>query len=437
MTIMTEASNARSAAARVLSRVLGEGRSLSAVLPPALNRIAPRERGLLQELCYGTLRWYPQLQALLTRLLRTPLKPSENEVQAMLLLGLYQLLYLRLPDYAAVAATVAAARELGKNWATGLINGILRNFQRRRDDYLTELERDPCGRYAHPAWLLRCLQEDWPEEWPAIVAANNRHPPYSLRVNLARLSRQDYLQQLAAASIEAVPTPFSRAGLILAKACETQALPGFAQGWVSVQDIAAQLAAELLAPAPGLRVLDACAAPGGKACHLLETEPSLSLLALDKDAERLRQVDDNLQRLGLSATTRVGDACKPTDWWDGRPYDRILLDAPCSGTGVLRRHPDIKVLRRPKDIEPLAAQQRALLQTLWPLLKPGGRLVYATCSVLKRENERNLAAFLADQPDAHEVPLAVAWGRPGCQGRQILPGETDMDGFYYCVLEKG
>ncbi|HYQ90828.1 MAG TPA: 16S rRNA (cytosine(967)-C(5))-methyltransferase, partial [Candidatus Competibacteraceae bacterium] len=219
--------------------------------------------------------------------------------------------------------------------------------------------------------------------------------------------------------------------------CETQALPGFAQGWVSVQDIAAQLAAELLAPAPGLRVLDACAAPGGKACHLLETEPSLSLLALDKDAERLRQVDDNLQRLGLSATTRVGDACKPTDWWDGRPYDRILLDAPCSGTGVLRRHPDIKVLRRPEDIEPLSAQQRALLQALWPLLKPGGRLVYATCSVLKRENERNLTAFLADQPDAHEVPVAVAWGRPGCQGRQILPGETDMDGFYYCVLEKG
>ncbi|MFO1428527.1 MAG: 16S rRNA (cytosine(967)-C(5))-methyltransferase RsmB [Candidatus Competibacteraceae bacterium] len=434
---MTEAGNARTAAARVLSRVLAEGRSLSAVLPPVSSRIAPRERGLLQELCYGTLRWYPQLQALVTRLLRTPLKPRESEVQALLLLGLYQLLYLRLPDYAAVAATVAAARELGKNWATGLINGVLRNFQYHREDYLAELERDPCGRYAHPAWLLHSLQEDWPEDWPAIVAANNRHPPYSLRVNLARLSRQDYLQCLAAEGIDAAPIPFSRAGLTLAKACEAAALPGFAQGWVSVQDGAAQLAAELLAPAPGLRVLDTCAAPGGKAGHLLETEPGLALLALDKDADRLRQVDDNLRRLGLTATTRVGDAGKPADWWDGRPYDRILLDAPCSGTGVLRRHPDIKVLRRPADIAPLAARQRALLEALWSLLKPGGRLVYATCSILKRENERNLAEFLATQPDAHDLPPAVIWGRPGSPGRQILPGEADMDGFYYCVLEKG
>jgi len=437
MTTMTGVGNARTAAARVLGRVLVDGRSLSAVLPPALTWTVPRERGLLQELCYGTLRWYPQLQALLARLLRAPLKPREGEVQALLLLGLYQLLHLRLPDYAAVSATVAAARELDKDWATGLINAVLRNFQRRRGDWLAGLERDPSGRYAHPAWLLHCLEDDWPKDWPAIVAANNAHPPYSLRVNLARLSRPDYLCRLAEAGMAARPAPFSHAGIILDQACEAEALPGFMEGLVSVQDSAAQLAAELLAPAPGLRVLDACAAPGGKACHLLETEPTLSLLALDKDPGRLRQVDDNLRRLGLTATTRAGDALTPADWWDGLPYDRILLDAPCSGAGVLRRHPDIKVLRRSEDIEPLAGRQRALLEALWPLLKPGGRLVYATCSVLKRENELNLENFLTAQPNAREYSLTVAWGRPRPQGRQILPGEAAMDGFYYCCLDKG
>lgn len=437
MTITAGVTNTRTVAACVLSRVIGKGNSLSAALPPALTQVAARERGLLQELCYGTLRWYPQLQVLLTRLLRNPLESHEYEVQALLLLGLYQLLHLRLPDYAAVSATVAAARELGKNWATGLINAVLRNFQRRRRVWLAELEGDACGRYAHPDWLLRCLQDDWPEDWPAIVTAANTHPPYSLRVNLARLSRQNYLQRLADAGMAAAPAPFSRAGIILEKATDVDDLPGFAEGLVSVQDTAAQLAAELLALGPGLRVLDACAAPGGKTCHLLETEPTLALLALDQDGGRLHPIRDNLQRLGLAATTRAGDALAPMDWWDGLPYDRILLDAPCSGTGVIRRHPDIKVLRRPEDIEPLAEQQRALLDGLWPLLKPGGRLVYATCSVLKRENELNLAGFLAARADAREDTIVTAWGRPRPQGRQILPGETAMDGFYYCCLSKG
>jgi 16S rRNA (cytosine967-C5)-methyltransferase len=391
---------------------------------------------LLQELCYGTLRWYPQLHYLLEQLLHKPLKPHEYEVQALLLLGLYQLLHLRVPDYAVVAETVAAARGLGKDRVAGLINAVLHNFQRRRSAWLAELERDASGHHAHPVWLLRRLQDDWPEHWQAMVAANNTRPPYSLRVNLARLSRQTYEEHLAAAGIAAQPTPFSAAGITLAKACEVDALPGFREGWVSVQDPAAQLAAGLLDLRPGLRVLDACAAPGGKTGHILETEPDLTLLALDSDAERLLQVRANLQRLGFAADIRTGDAGAPESWWNGIPYDRILLDAPCSGTGVIRRHPDIKVLRRAADIEPLAARQRALLDALWPLLKPGGRLLYVTCSVLRQENEGTVAGFLSAHRDAHEYPILAAWGHARPQGRQILPGESDMDGFYYACLVK-
>jgi 16S rRNA (cytosine967-C5)-methyltransferase len=436
MTTTTAVSNPRIAAAWVLSQVVGGKQSLNTVLPPALARVEIRERGLLQELCYGTLRWYPQLHYLLEQLLHKPLKPHEHEVQALLLMGLYQLLHLRVPDYAVVAEAVAAAHGLGKDRVAGLINAVLRNFQRRRSAWLAELERDASGHNAHPVWLLRRLQDDWPEHWQAIVAANNTRPPCSLRVNLARLSRQRYGEYLAAAGIAAQPAPFSAAGITLAKACEVDALPGFREGWVSVQDLAAQLAAGLLDLRPGLRVLDACAAPGGKTSHILETVPALALLALDSDAKRLLQVQANLQRLGLAADIRTGDAGVPESWWDGVPYDRILLDAPCSGTGVIRRHPDIKVLRRAADIGPLAARQRALLDALWPLLKPGGRLLYVTCSVLQQENERIVAAFLAAHPNAHEHPILAAWGHARPQGRQILPGEADMDGFYYACLVK-
>jgi 16S rRNA (cytosine967-C5)-methyltransferase len=437
MTETTGTTPTRIAAARVLGQVVGAGQSLNTVLPAALARVAVRERGLLQELCYGTLRWYPQLQYLLERLLRKPLDPCEHEVHALLLMGLYQLLHLRVPAYATVSEAVTAARGLGKSRTTGLINAVLRNFQRRRHTWLAELERDACGHNAHPAWLLHRLQDDWPEHWQALVAANNARPPYTLRVNLARLSRQAYLESLAAAGLEARPTPFSAAGITLAEACEVALLPGFREGWVAVQDAAAQLAAGLLDLRPGLRVLDACAAPGGKTCHILETEPHLSLLALDSDAGRLRQVQANLQRLGLAAATRTGAAEAPAGWWDGLTYDRNLLDAPCSGTGVIRRHPDIKVLRRADDIDSLAVRQRTLLEALWPLLKPGGKLVYATCSVLQQENERNVAGFIAAHPDTREHPIPAAWGQARLPGRQILSGESGMDGFYYACLSKG
>lgn len=427
--------NVRALAARVLSRVLGDGRSLAGALPEALNGTLERDRALLQEICYGVLRWHPQLRFLLDRLLAKPLPSGQQEVEALLLSGLYQLLHLRIPDYAVVSEAVAAARNLNKGWAGGLINGVLRGFLRRRDALLAEVRQDAAARTAHPAWLLRQLEADWPQDWQAIVAADNTRPPYHLRVNLARLRRDDYLARLAAAGIEAFASPVVESAVTLAAAIDVERLPGFAEGLVSVQDMATQLAAQLMDLQPGQRVLDACAAPGGKTCHMLEREPRLAhLLALDNDAERLIRVRENLDRLGFQARIEAGDGLHPHTWWDGVCYDRILLDAPCSGTGVIRRHPDIKVLRTSTDIEAFADRQRALLDSLWPLLAPGGMLVYATCSVLKRENEAVVAGFLATHPDAREWTIAAPWGREGLHGRRIPSGEMGMDGFFYVRL---
>ena len=427
--------NVRAVAARLLGQVLGQGQSLARVLPPALEQVDPRDRGLLQELGYGICRWQPMLQALLDRLLERPLDPSEPAVRALLLTGLYQLHYLRIPEHAAVAETVTAARQLRKPWAAGLVNAVLRAFLRRRAELLAALETDREARTAHPRWLLDVLQRDWPDDWSAIIAANNARPPMTLRVNSRRVSREDYRSRLAEAGWTAEPAAPPTA-LTLAEPVEPTLLPGFTEGWISVQDAAAQWAAPLLDLRPGLRVLDACAAPGGKTGHLLECSPNLDLTALDWDATRLERVRETLVRLRASAHLVVGDAERPTEWWDGILYDRILVDAPCSATGVIRRHPDIKLLRREQDINALAESQQAMLSSLWPLLRPDGRLVYATCSVLRRENEDVMAAFLATHPDAWETPITADWGRALLHGRQILPGEAGMDGFYYAVLVK-
>ncbi len=428
--------NVRAVAAQVVGQVLGDGRSLAAVLPLALGRVAPRDQGLLRELCYGVCRWQPQLQLLLDTLLNRPLNPRESVARALLLTGLYQLQHLRIPDHAAVAETVAAARHLNKAWVAGLTNAVLRAFLRRRVELLARVVADPVAETAHPRWLLDQLQRDWPDQWPAIVAANNARPPLTLRVNGRRGDRDAYCARLAVAGQCAEPVAAVATALVLAEPVEPSALPGFAEGQVSVQDAAGQLAAPLLAVAPHMRVLDACAAPGGKTAHLLECAPNLELTALDQDAGRLAQVRDNLQRLGLSARLIAGDASQPAAWWDGQPYARILLDAPCSATGVIRRHPDIKLLRRESDIALLASRQSALLTALWPLLQSGGRLLYATCSVLRRENEQVIADFLAAHPDAVEQIITADWGHTLRHGRQILPGEAGMDGFYYAALAK-
>lgn len=426
----------RALAAQTLDQVLSEGRSLSSALPPALAQAAPPDRGLLQELCYGACRWQPQLQAVLNRLLQRPLPADQRPVPALLLIGLYQLWHLRIPDHAAVAETVAAVRVLHKPRLAGLVNAVLRNALRRRAELSAFIATDPVAQTAHPHWLLDRLQQDWPDAWPAIIAANNARPPFTLRVNSLQAERDDYRQRLAALGKTSERSALSATALTLTDPVEPALLPGFAEGWVSVQDTAAQLAVPLLEALPGMRVLDACAAPGGKTGHLLESVPDLDLTALDQDADRLARVRNNLQRLQLTARLIVGDARRPADWWDDVPYDRILLDAPCSGTGVIRRHPDIKLLRRAGDMAELAGQQRALLERLWPLLKPGGRLVYATCSVLPQENAAVIAHFLATHADAVEQPIVAAWGRALAHGRQLLPGADDADGFYYAVLSK-
>ena len=426
----------RALAAQALAQILGEGRSLTTVLPPALECAAPLDRGLLQELCYGVCRWQPQLQAVLDRLLQRPLPSTERSVHALLLVGLYQLWHLRIPDHAVVAETVAAVRTLRKPRMAGLINAVLRNALRRRAELAALIEADLEARSAHPRWLLERLQQDWPEDWTAIVIANNARPSFTLRVNRLQVDRESYQQQLATIGKIAEPSLLVETALTLTESVDPAGLPGFTEGWLSVQDAAAQLAAPLLDLQPEMRGLDACAAPGGKTSHLLECAPKIDLTALDQDAERLRRVRDNLNRLRLSARLIAGDARRPSDWWDGVAYDRILLDAPCSATGVIRRHPDIKLLRRAGDIAALAGQQRAILTSLWPLLKPGGRLLYATCSVLRQENDQVIAAFLAAHPDAKEQPINACWGRALAHGRQILPGEAGMDGFYYALLIK-
>lgn len=426
----------RTAAAQVIGQILRQQGSLSSALPAIQPKVSESERALLQELCFGTLRWQPQLDAYLGKLLDKPLRGKDSDIQALLLLGLYQLLYTRIPDHAAIGETVEVARGLKKPWATKLINGVLRRFQRERRMLEVQLQADPVFTSSHPQWLLQRIRQAWPEQAEAIIAANNAHPPFTLRLNSRHQDRQAYLAALAQLDIDAQQTPFSPDGLTLAQARDPSSLPLFAEGGISVQDEAAQLCADLLELVPGQHVLDACSAPGGKTGHMLERQPDLRVVALDNDERRLLRVRENLARLNVSANILCGDASNAAQWWDGESFDRILLDAPCSATGIIRRHPDIKVLRTAVDIDRLASLQGAILDSLWPLLKPGGVLLYATCSIMPEENTQVVEAFLARQAQAACDLLAADWGIAQPCGRQLLPAETGHDGFYYARLRK-
>lgn len=428
----------RAAAVRILTQVLGQGRSLSSLLPELQEQIAqPADRAFAQQLCFGVLRFLPRLEACASRHLRRPLKTRDRDIRIILLLGLYQLIYLRTPDHAAVSETVALTRSAGKPWARGLVNAVLRGFLREREKTLAEVDRDEAIALAHPRWLFEMLRADWPDEYRAIAEANNRQPPMVLRVNRLRVERSVWLQRARLAGVEGSAAPFTESGVVLRRPWDVAALPGFSEGEVSVQDAAAQLAVDLLDLRPGQRVLDACAAPGGKTAHIAEREPRLAeLVAVDVERKRLQRVEENLRRLGLRAHLVEGDARDPASWWDGNPFDRILLDAPCSATGVIRRHPDIKVLRRADDIPEVVVKQQQLLESMWSLLNPGGILLYVTCSVLKRENVRQITDFVENHPDARELPITGEWGRVMTVGRQVLPDEHQMDGFYYACLRK-
>ncbi|ANY85693.1 MULTISPECIES: 16S rRNA (cytosine(967)-C(5))-methyltransferase RsmB [Pseudomonas] len=429
--------NPRLAAARALAAVLSGKASLNSSLPAQLDKVEERDRGLVQDLAFGTARWQPRLDLLAAQLLQKPFKAADADVQALLLVGLYQLFYTRIPAHAAIGETVGCADKLKKPWAKGLLNAVLRRAQREGEALLADMERDPVVRTAHPRWLQKALKAFWPEQWEAICAANNAHPPMILRVNRRHHSRDAYLALLAEAGISASPCQYSRDGILLAEACDVRGLPGFAEGWVSVQDEAAQLAADLMELAPGQRVLDACCAPGGKTCHLLEAEAGLGeVVAIDLEAKRLARVRENLDRLKLDAQLIACDARDTTSWWDGKPFQRILLDAPCSATGVIRRHPDIKLTRQADDIPALAALQGELLDALWPTLEVGGMLVYATCSSLPTENTDVIDAFLARTPGARELDLALDAGVRQPHGRQLLAQEGGHDGFYYAKLIK-
>jgi 16S rRNA (cytosine967-C5)-methyltransferase len=432
--------DARACAAQVLVRVIADGRSLSDALPVAVQILVdPRQRALVQELSYGTLRWYYRLDALLQRLLKKPLKQRDADVYCVLLVGLYQLDQLAMPQRVAVNETVQATHALNKQWASGLVNAVLRNYQRQAAALDEAVAVEPVAGYAHPAWLIERLQSDWPQDWERILVANNARPPFSLRVNRQRMTRAEYLEALADQSLEADLLEHTAAGLRLDKPVPVDVLPGFAEGYVSVQDGAAQLAAGLLDLQPGQRVLDACAAPGGKTAHIVESEPGLAqVTAVDIAPRRLARIGENLSRLSLRANLVEGDAGEPSVWWDGQGYDRILLDAPCSATGVIRRHPDIKLLRKSTDIASLVSMQARLLRAMWPLLSSGGMLLYCTCSVLADENSEQIARFLETHTEAAEVPIDAVWGRECRHGRQVLPGENDMDGFYFaCLIRSG
>lgn len=429
--------NPRLAAAKALAAVLSGKASLNSSLPTQLDKVEDRDRGFTQDLAFGTARWQPRLSALAEKLLQKPFKAADADVEALLLVGLYQLLYTRVPAHAAIGETVGCADKLKKPWAKGLLNAVLRNAQRESESIFAELERDPVVRTAHPRWLQKSLKAFWPEQWEAICEANNAHPPMILRVNRRHHSRDDYLGLLTEAGIAATPCIYSRDGIILEAAADVRSLPGFAEGWISVQDEAAQLAADLLDLAPGQRVLDACCAPGGKTCHILEAEPALAgVVAVDLEAKRLVRVKENLERLGLNAELIAADGRDTEKWWDGKPFQRILLDAPCSATGVIRRHPDIKLTRQPDDIVALAQLQGELLDAMWKTLEVGGILLYATCSTLPTENTEVIAAFLERTPGARDLDLATTAGIKQPHGRQLLAQQGGHDGFYYAKLIK-
>ncbi|VVC74825.1 Ribosomal RNA small subunit methyltransferase B [Aquicella siphonis] len=429
--------NLRLAAARIIDQVT-DGRSLSDCLDAPLSAVKDaRDRAWVHALCYGVCRYYTRLDAVLGHLLQKPMKAKDSDVHALLLTGLYQLMYMRVPDYAAVTETVNATAQLKKTWARGLVNAVLREYLRSRDRIEKTLEADPEASFAHPQWWIDAVRQDWPYHWQSILHANNQHPPFALRVNRRLISRDKYLEKLADAGHPAKAIPETDSGIILETPVAADELPGFSAGEISVQDGAAQLAAGLLDLAPHLRVLDACAAPGGKLTHILEIMPDLAgLSAIEKEPSRLPQITENLNRLNMRADLFCHDANDVSGWWDGRLFDRVLVDAPCSASGVVRRHPDIKLLRRQSDVGMLAAEQRRLLASLWQVLKPGGFLVYATCSVFLQENVFVLRDFMRSHQDAAEDKLIVDWGLPCEIGRQIIPGMHDMDGFYYARLRK-
>jgi 16S rRNA (cytosine967-C5)-methyltransferase len=425
-------------AVAALADVLDQGLSLTD--SPNLNDSPPnRDLSMARHLAYGTLRWLVALEWLAGQLLGKPVKQRDQDIQRLILLGLHQLWLDETPAHAAINETAECARHLGKPWAVGLVNAVLRRFQRERAAWLERLSGQE-ERFAHPRWMLHRLQHEWPQHWQAVVEANNRQAPLWIRLHRGGPARSTIIARLEQQGFRVCPHPLVADALSLSPASTVTALPGFEDGHFSLQDPAAQLAADLLNAQAGMRLLDACAAPGGKTCHVLERTPGLDVVAVDVSAGRLKLVQQNLDRLKLACTLVAADASRPQTWWDGKLFQRILLDAPCSATGVIRRHPEIKHLRDAAQVDEAIKLQGQLLRQLWPLLDVDGILVYATCSVFLDENSRQINDFLSEhataEEQAKEQTMDLDWAHRQSAGWQILPGDQDMDGFYYAVLRK-
>lgn len=427
--------NPRLLAAQIIESVTN-GHSLADSLPLQLAKLNDaRDRAFVQAICYSVCRFYSQLDAVLSHLLSKPMNEKDTDVHAVLLVGLCQLMVMNTAPHAAVSETVNAVALLKKPWARGFVNAVLREYLRQKDNMTSLIEDDVEAKFAHPIWWIIGIRKVWKEQWEQILQANNEHPPFSLRVNKQHNTVEKYLELLQQAELPAHRIAHTEHGVILNTPVAVEELPGFQQGQVSVQDGAAQLAATFMQLQPNLRVLDACAAPGGKLTHILEIEPTCEVVAVEKDKSRLASIQENLARLRQQATVICADAGN-IKWWDKKPFDRILLDAPCSASGVIRRHPDIKLLRQPTDLPALQKEQYTLLKNLWQTLAVNGLLVYATCSIMPEENHLNIQKFLSEHDDATEEKIHFEGGITMPHGMQILPGTNEMDGFYYAVLRK-
>ena len=443
--------NSRLAVVKILLQVTQHGRNLPDAISNYSDNIDENDRGLVQAMSYGVIRLYPRLKFIAEQFISKPLKKKDQDIHLLILSGLYQLIEMRIPDHAAVSETVKITKLLKKPWAKNLVNAVLRNYLRQNENVDEneilnhKIESNEVAKFAHPQWWLDIIKKNWgrPDElWQQILLANNQNPPMTLRLNTGQIKREDYLELLAQNEIAATAAKHSPDAIYLEKPIQVNSLPLFEEGQVSVQDEAAQLAAILLNPQAGDRILDACAAPGGKTIHLLEREKDIDLLALDIEESRLKKIQENLDRTHLKAQLITANAFDPDSWWDNKPFDRILLDAPCSASGVIRRHPDIKLLRHQDDIPKLLQDQAQILNALWPLLKSGGMLLYATCSVLAEENSLQIQDFLQQHTDAELQTINSDWGLQQVAGKQILPGENGedgkrgMDGFFYALMQK-
>jgi 16S rRNA (cytosine967-C5)-methyltransferase len=429
-------------AVMAIADVLDDAESLAEADSLKLDQeeaVDPRDAAFARHLAYGVLRWLTALEWLADQFLDRPLKRRDRDIRRLILVGLFELWKGESGAHAAVNETAECARRAGKPWAVGLINAVLRRFQREQATWLERLE-SRSERYAHPEWFIQKIQADWPQQWREVLDANNRQAGLWLRVNPGRASVESVSKALEQGGFETRAHPHAPHAVEVMPPAPVERLPGFVEGWWSVQDPAAQLASEWLDVEGNHRVLDACAAPGGKTCHILEAAPQASVLAVDRSETRLSRLFENAERLGLATQgrleVRAGDVLDAGTWKDGERFDRILLDAPCTATGVIRRHPEIKWLRSPEQVEEAVQLQSGLLEQLWPLLEPGGILVYATCSVLGDENSRQIRRFMDGHGDARLEVRQLPYGASSDSGCQILPGTDDMDGFFYARLHK-